>query len=125
MRTLSNGGGLAGPPGACSSDPDRVDVFAVGSDKTVWRWSRVGATWQPAPERLAPNGTIPGEGVCAISSGLGHVEVFAVEAGSRLPVWWRGNGPTFTVGPPLGSAVAPEVNRISATCPLGCTRRRP
>ena len=38
----------------------------------------------------------PGEGVCAISSGPGRVEVFAVEAGSRLPVWWRGNGPTFT-----------------------------
>ena len=59
MRTFSISGGLAGPPSACSSDPDRVDVFAVGSDDTVWRWSLVGANWQLAPEPLPPNGTIP------------------------------------------------------------------
>ena len=39
MRTFSIGGGLAGPPSACSSDPDRVDVFAVGAGATVWHWS--------------------------------------------------------------------------------------
>jgi hypothetical protein len=104
MRTFSITGGLAGPPSACSSDPDRVDVFAVGPDKRVWRWLRVGANWPTAPVPLDVNGTIPSEGVCAISSGPGRVEVFAVEAGSRLPVWWRGDGPTFTVGQPLGSA---------------------
>ena len=104
MRTFSISGGLAGPPSACSSDPDRVDVFAVGPDKRVWRWLRVGANWLTAPVPLDINGTIPGEGVCAISSGPGRVEVFAV-AGSRLPVWWRGDGPTFRVGEePLTSA---------------------
>jgi hypothetical protein len=29
------------------------------------------------------------------------VEVFAVDARSRLPVWWRGNGTAWTIGAPL------------------------
>jgi hypothetical protein len=106
MKTFSIQGGLAGPPGACSSAPDRVDVFAAGPGATVWRWSGDGNNWG-APTPLSFNGTIPEEGVCAVSSGPERAEVFAVEAGMRTPVWWRGNGTTWTTGqtPPAGANV--------------------
>ena len=91
MRTLSSiPGGLAGPPSACSSDPNRIDVFAVGSDANVWRWAWDGTNWA-APVPLPAFGRIPSEGVCAVSSAPGRVEVFAAEAGTSSPVWWRGD----------------------------------
>ena len=90
MKTLAPiPGGLAGPPSACSSGPDHLDVFAVGPDHRVWRWSRDGATWA-APVPLPGFGSgIPAVGVAAVSSGPGRVEVFAAEASTRTPVWWR------------------------------------
>jgi hypothetical protein len=75
-----------------------VDVFAVGPGGGVWRWAVAGAA-PPSLLPLPPNGTIPAEGICAVPSGPGRIEVFAVEAGSRTPVWWRGDGAAWRTGP--------------------------
>src|SRR5688500_20112815 len=96
MKTFSIQGGISGPPSACSSAPNRIDVFAVRPGNNVWRWSWDGTNWSP-PEQLPSNGSIPDEGVCAVSSGPGQVEVFAV-ANTGTPVWWRGDGTTWTTG---------------------------
>jgi hypothetical protein len=98
LKTFSIQGGLKGPPSACSSAPDRIDVFAVVEGGSVWHWPLIGSTWEP-PKQLAANGAFPPEGVCAISSDEGRVEVFAVDQNSRTPRWWRGNGNKFSVGP--------------------------
>ena len=100
MKTFSIPGGLSGPPSACASSPDRLDVFAAGPGGTVWRWSKDGTTWLPSAP-LPALGSIPAEGVCAVSSAEGRVEVFAVDAGSRTPMWWRGNGTTWGTGAAL------------------------
>src|SRR5690606_30692409 len=101
MKTFTIPGGLAGPPSACSSALDHIDVFAVKPGGQVWRVSGDGVDWHPAVELPRISGVIPAEGVCAISSGPGRVEVFAVERGSRTPIWWRGNGTMWTQGAPL------------------------
>jgi FAD binding domain len=108
MKTFSIQRGLAGPPSACSSAPDRIDVFAVVGDGSVWRWPAVGTIWL-APAPLAANGSFHPEGLCAVSSGPGRVEVFAVDAGSRTPRWWRGDGARWTVGPNLNGPAVPAV----------------
>ena len=77
MRTFSIPGGFSGPPSACSAAPSRIDMFAVGPGATLWRLSWDGTTWSP-PLPLPPQGGIPATGVCAVSSGPGRVEVFAV-----------------------------------------------
>jgi hypothetical protein len=101
MKTFSlSGGGLAGPPSACAVTPDRVHVFAAGPGGTIWCWQLIDETML-APFPLPPNGSIPAEGICAIASGPGQAEVFAVDAGSRLPVWWRGNRTSWTIGQQL------------------------
>jgi hypothetical protein len=90
MKTFTLPGGLQGPPSACSCAANRVDVFATGAGNTVWRWSLTGNTWSPpAPLPLGP-ASIPAEGVCAVASGPGRVEVFAVDRNSGAPAWWRG-----------------------------------
>ena len=121
MKTFSIPGGLAGPPSGCASTSDRVDVFAAGPGGTVWRWSGDRTNWSP-PTPLPPNGSIPAEGLCAISSGPDRAEVFAVDAGTRTPVWWRGSGTGWTTGPnPIRgpgipaipvAAVATSINEI-------------
>jgi hypothetical protein len=80
--------GLAGPPSACSSADNRIEVFAVGGDRRVWRWAWDGTVWA-APAPLPAFGAVPAVGVCAVSSGPGRVEVFAAESGTRSPIWWR------------------------------------
>jgi hypothetical protein len=105
---------LAGPPSACSSGENRLDVFAVGAGNTVWRWSWDGTSWTNAP--LPSLGAIPVEGVCAVSSGPGRVEVFAAESGSRTPVWWRGNGWTWSPGAALQSVANLPPVPVAAVC---------
>lgn len=100
MRSFALPGGLAGPPGACSDAPNRIDVFAAGPGNTVWRWSWDGSSRTP-PGPLPGHGSIPAEGVCAVASGPGRVEVFAAQAGTRTPVWWRGNNTSWSAGPAL------------------------
>jgi hypothetical protein len=99
MKTFTVPSGVAGSPSACSSAPDRIDLFAVGAGAFIWRWSFDGANWL-APQPLPPIGVIPAEGLCAISSGPGRVEVFAAERGTQSPAWWRGNSTTWTHGNP-------------------------
>ena len=115
MKTFSLQGGVAGPPSACSSADNRVDVFAVGPGNMVWRWSWDGTRWTP-PGPLPQVGVIPAEGVCAASSGPGRVEVFAAEAGSRSPVWWRGNNEQWSVGPPLQAVANLNPEPVAAVC---------
>src|SRR5262245_2592459 len=67
----------------------------------VWRWSWDGTGWG-SPAQLPFQGVIPANGVYAAASGPGRVEVFAADATTRSPVWWRGNGTSWTVGPSLG-----------------------
>ena len=115
MKTFSILGGISGPPSACSSAPNRIDVFAVGPGATVWRWPWDGTIWL-APAPLSPSqGEIPAEGVCAVSSGPGRVEVFAV-AKSGVPVWWRGNGTGWTQGMPLPSGANLPAVALAAVC---------
>ncbi len=111
MKTFTLTGGLAGPPSACSAAPNRVDVFAAGPGATVWRWSRDGTAWSPPAPLPVGRWRIPAEGVCAVSSGPGRVEVFAVDASSQTPVWWRGNGTTWAaaVQVPLAGARIPAI----------------
>ena len=121
MKTFSILGGLAGPPSACSSAPDRIDVFAVGPGDTVWRWSGDGANWSPSAP-LPSNGSISAEGVCAVSSGPGGVEVFAVDR-SQNPRWWRGNGTAWRVGePPLSRVLRRYPQCRSPPSPRHLTR---
>ena len=115
MKTFSLQGGIAGPPSACSSADNRVDVFAVGSGNLVWRWSWDGTSWTP-PGPLPQAGVIPAEGVCAVSSGPGRVEVFAAEAGSRSPVWWRGNNAQWSIGKPLQAVANLNPEPVAAVC---------
>jgi hypothetical protein len=119
MKTFSVPGGVAGPPSACSAMPDRLDVFAVRPGGIVSRWSWDGTVWTPSD---LPNlgGVIPAEGVCAVSSGPGLVEVFAVERTARRAVWWRGDlttppGSWRNGGPLPGGANIPEVP-VAAVC---------
>jgi hypothetical protein len=67
MKTLSPiPGGLAGPPSACSSGNNHLDVFAVGTDHRVWRWAWDGAAWA-APVPLPAFGAgIPEVGRCLL-----------------------------------------------------------
>ena len=116
MKTFSIPGGLAGPPSACSAAPDRLDVFAVRPGGIVSRWSWDGTGWTQGD--LPPSGgVIPAEGVCAVSSGPGRVEVFAVEARSRTPLWWRGNGTLWSYAGslPSGRWQIPDVP-VAAVC---------
>jgi hypothetical protein len=109
MKTFSISGGIAGPPSACSSAPNRIDVFAVKPGSRVWRESGDGANWQNAVELPNISGvSIPAGGLCAISSAPGRVEAFAV-TDSAIPVWWRGNNEQWSVGAsfPKGSRLHP------------------
>jgi hypothetical protein len=119
MRTLPvlGGGGISGPPAACSAASDRLDVFAVGPGNMVWRWWFFDGThWSgPAPLPASPPG-IPAEGVCAVSSAPGRVEVFAAEAGTRTPVWWRGNGSMWSSQQRLPGGAALSPVPVAATC---------
>jgi len=112
MKTLAPlPGGLAGPPSACLSGINQLDVFAVGPDHRVWRWAWNGVVWT-APTPLGAFGSgIPGVGIAAVSSAPGHVEVFAAEASTRTPIWWRGVNGVFTAAPLLlpGGANLPAV----------------
>lgn len=112
MQTLMTLAGLAGPPSACSANANRVDVFAAGPNANVWTWSGVG-NWS-SPGQLPKNGTIPGEAVCAVSSGTDRIEVFAVESGSKNPVWWRWNGGGWSIGSALSSAPAMAAVGVAA-----------
>ena len=118
MKTLpSPPGGLAGPPSAGSSASNQVDVFAVAGDGNVWRWSWDGRSWA-APVPLPAFGSIPGVGVCAVSSGPGRVEVFAANATTHSPVWWRRDGARWfdaALQPPPGQANLPAVP-VAAVC---------
>ena len=121
MKTLpSPPGGLAGPPSAGSSASNQVDVFAVAGDGNVWRWSWDGRSWA-APVPLPAFGSIPADGVCAVSSGPGRVEVFAANATTHSPVWWRGDGARW-----FDAALQPpRARRTSPRCrSLPCARRR-
>lgn len=111
MKSL--GGSLAGAPSAVSCAPDRLDVFATGPTNTVWHWWLEGATWN-GPQPLAPAGgdgiaNIPAEGLCAVSSGPGRLEVFAAGSNGNTPWWWRWDGAIWT-GPrklPQGADLPP------------------
>ena len=115
MTTFSIQGGISGPPSACSSAPNRIDVFAVGPGATVWRWSWDGTIWlAPAPLSLY-QGDIPDEGVCAVSSDPGLAEVFAV-ASTGAQVWWRGNGTGWTQGMPRPPVANLPAVALAAVC---------
>ena len=118
MKTFTLTGGLAGPPSACSCAENRIDVFAAGPGTTVWRWSWEGTSWAlPAPLPPLPAGRgIPAEGVCAVSSGPGRVEVFAAESATRSPVWWRGDGTAWSVEPPLPGGANLPAEPVAAVC---------
>jgi hypothetical protein len=107
--------GLDGPPSACASADDRVDVFATGSGNTVWRWSWDGVSWAP-PVAMPALGKIPAEGVCAVSSGPGRVEVFAAEANNHTPVWWRGDHGSWLPGPTLPAGANLPAVPVAAVC---------
>jgi hypothetical protein len=114
MQTFSIAGGISGPPNACSSGANHIDVFAVGPGNTVWRWSWDGTSWSlPAP--LPGQGVIPAEGVCAAASGPDRVEVFAV-ADTRAPVWWRGNGTQWSAGAALQQVANLPAVPVAAVC---------
>src|SRR5262245_48938528 len=117
MRTFSIQGGIVGPPSACSCAPNRIDVFAVGPGNTVWRWSWDRTNWSP-PAPLLNQGMIVAPGICAVSSGPGRVEVFAVPD-TGIPVWWRGNNMQWTAGislPPLPRGVNLPAVPLAAVC---------
>ena len=118
MRTLSIVGGLSGPPAACSSAADRLDVFATGPGNMVWRWwLDHGELSGPAPLPVTNN--VPGEGLCAVSSGPGRVEVFAAGAGLNTPLWWRGDAGAWSAGQilPPGANLLPVAIAAVATGP--------
>ena len=114
MKTFTLAGGLQGPPSACSCAENRVDVFATGAGNTVWRWSLTGNTWSaPAPLLPVP-GSIPAEGVCAVSSGPGRVEVFAADRNLGVPVWWRGIDALWLPASPLSAGVNLPAEPVAA-----------
>jgi hypothetical protein len=118
MKTFSVPGGAAGPPSACSSGLNRVDVFAVTGNRRVCRVSQDGANWLAPVELPVPGGArgYAPEGICAVSSGPGRVEVFAVEDGTRGPTWWRGTDGSFALAPlPPGGMGIPSVP-VAAAC---------
>ena len=111
-------GGLAGPPSACRSGADHLDAFAVGPDHRVWRWSWNGTVWT-APVPLPAFGAgVPGVGIAAVGSGPGRMEVFAAEASTRSPVWWRATNGQFLPSAlllPGGRANLPAI-AVAAVC---------
>src|SRR5258706_4215704 len=103
MKSL--GGSLNGSPSAVLYAPDRLAVFATQPGGVLAHWLLEGATWNPLnPRPLLPVGSdggfpnLPseGEGICAVSSGPGRLEVFAAGRNGNSPWWWRFDGMTWS-----------------------------
>lgn len=99
-----------------SSGPDRLEVFAAGSNgNTPYWWRLDGTTWE-GPTRLplpAGNPGIHPVPVAAVASGTDNIDVFAAGPGNT-PWWWHWHGAGWSSPIPLlaGADLPPE--RIAA-----------
>lgn len=91
--------GLAGPPAACSGEPDRMDVFAVGQGggllHTSWSekgWSEFESLGAPPLGIAGTSRLLPLSGaLAACSCGRDRMAVFIRGAlGDLLLKWWDG-----------------------------------
>ena len=101
-------------PATCSSDANTVDVFAVGSDKTLWHKRWMNGTWQPTWDSLGGLCTSP---PAAIARGV-TLDVFV--RGSDGALYTREwDGTKWSAWTSLGGALqantAPTVTSQSAT----------
>lgn len=101
------GGNCLYRPAAVSSEPDRMDVFVVGTDKALWTRVWNGSSWSPWASLGGSLTSAP----TAVTLGSGRVHVFA--RGSDGAVWCRAlTGTTwanwFSIGgtPAAGSSPA-------------------
>jgi hypothetical protein len=76
--------------------PTRLDVFAVGANQHLWHWWRDTAASGPGWQVLDRNGSLPAEGVAAVSWGSDRIDVFAAaQLPGRNPLqhwWWTWGG---------------------------------
>ena len=88
---------------AVSPRPGRFDVFSAGSGNQLWHWWWAG---QWLFEQLG--GTLPSEGVSAVSWGPDRIDVFAASGapGNPLLHWWSDGG-QFSGPENLGGNLAP------------------
>src|SRR5699024_3117652 len=104
----SLGGTIASAPAAASWQPNRLDVFARGTDNALWHIWWNGRSWS-GWESLGGNIT---SAPAAVSWGPNRIDVFARGTDDALwHIWWNGNnwseweglgGPT-TSAPPVPS----------------------
>ena len=107
-RWESLGGVLTTSPAAASWQPNRLDVFAGGSDNSLWHIWWDGSRWS-SWESLGGNLT---SGPAAVSWGPNRIDVFARGRDNTLwHIWWDGNrwssweslGGVLTSGPAVSS----------------------
>src|SRR2546423_14146164 len=70
--------------------PTRLDVFAAGAGNRLWHWWRDTAI-DPGWQALDRGGSLPPEGVAAVSWGTDRIDVFAAaQLPGRNPLqhWW-------------------------------------
>lgn len=97
---------------AVSSESDRLEVFAAGSNgNTPWWWRRNGSTWT-GPDQLPQGANLLPVPVAVVAAAHDNIDVFA--AGERnTPYWWHWNGAwSGPVRLPEGADLPPE--RIAA-----------
>lgn len=114
--------GLACAPVVCRSEPDRLEVFALGPDGDLVQAVCSGAEWGafdslglPAPDTTAGGRLPPGsEGVAVCRCGASRVAVFRRGArGDLLLKWW--NGERWSNYASLGSPEIPDPSYPAVT----------
>jgi hypothetical protein len=112
MTTELLNGQLAGAPVAVSWAPNRLDVFAVGTDQRLWHWWRQdGGDWGGPEPR---GGSLPAEGVEAVSWGPNRLDVFAAgQPGNQLYHWWWDGSSWGGPEPRGGNLPAESISAVS------------
>src|ERR671919_711414 len=120
MKTFSIPGGISGPPSACSSAPNRIDVFAVANNATPVWWRGDGTTWTTGRNLDRGRANIPPVPVAAIATSTNDIDIFAVGT-DQTPWWWHWNGAAWSLPEQLpnpGGAANLPAERIAAVSPV-------
>ena len=107
-RWTSLGGKLASAPDAASWGPDRVDVFARGTDDRLWHIARVAGRWTPWTDL---GGAIRG-GPSAIARAPNQLDVVALGTDGALwhKAWDGARWTTWTsLGGELRAGASPDL----------------
>jgi hypothetical protein len=105
---------------AVSSGPNRLEVFAAGSNgNTPWWWRFDGTVWKE-PTKLPVGANLFPVTIAAIATGPNSIDVFAAGLG-KTPNWWHWNGawsgpvqlpPVANLSPVPVAVVSPRPNRL-------------